>query len=62
MLENTGKSLEEWQTIIKTKALVKYSEGVNFLKKEQCVTHRFANTIVTLSKNENNSDKDLVTN
>ncbi|MEH6535588.1 MAG: DUF4287 domain-containing protein [Psychroserpens sp.] len=61
MPEKTGKSLDEWKTILKNKSFAKHSEGVNFLKKEHNVTHGFANTIVTLSKDENNSDDDLVT-
>ena len=62
MPEKTGKSLEEWKTILKQKNFAKHSEGVNFLKKEHGVTHGFANTIVTLSKQDNTSDDDLVTN
>lgn len=62
MPEKTGKSLEEWKKILKAKAFTKHSEEVNFLKKEHGVTHGFANTIVTLSKDDNNSDEDLVTN
>ena len=38
----------------------RHSEGVKFLKSEHNVTHGFANTIVTLSKEENNSSEDLV--
>ncbi|WP_296386397.1 DUF4287 domain-containing protein [Winogradskyella sp.] len=60
MPEKTGKSLDQWKTILKTKAFAKHSEGVNFLKKEHGVTHGFANTIVTLSKEENNTPEDLV--
>ncbi|MEP2059323.1 MAG: DUF4287 domain-containing protein [Maribacter litoralis] len=60
MPEKTGKSLNEWKTILKEKSFAKHSEGVNFLKKEYGVTHGFANTIVTLSKEENNSPTDLV--
>jgi len=62
MPEKTGKSLDQWKIILKAKAFAKHSEGVNFLKKEHGVTHGFANTIVTLSKEENNSNDDLVTN
>ena len=62
MPEKTGKSLAEWKKILKTKAFAKHSEGVKFLKSEHGVTHGFANTIVTLSKEENRSDEDLVTN
>ncbi len=62
MPEKTGKSLEEWKKILKAKAFAKHSEGVKYLKGEHGVTHGFANTIVTLSKEENTSDYDLVTN
>lgn len=61
MPEKTGKSLEQWKTLLKTKSFNKHSEAVNFLKKEHQVTHGFANTIVTLSKEENNTPEDLVT-
>lgn len=61
MPEKTGKSLEEWKAILKTKSFTKHSEGVNFLKKEHQVTHGFANTIITLSKEENSAPADLVT-
>lgn len=62
MPEKTGKSLQERKKILKDNAFAKHSEGVNFLKKEHGVTHGFANTIVTLSKEDNNSDEDLVSN
>lgn len=61
MPEKTGKSLEQWKTLLKSKSFSKHSEAVNFLKKEHQVTHGFANTIVTLSKEENNTAEDLVT-
>ena len=61
MPEKTGKSLNEWKTILKEKAFAKHSEGVKFLKTEYGITHGFANTIVTLSKEENNTPEDLVT-
>ena len=62
MPEKTGKSLSEWKKVLKTKSFSKHSEGVNFLKKEHNVTHGFANTIVALSKEENESPTDLVKN
>ena len=62
MPEKTGKSLIEWKSLLKTKSFVKHSEAVNYLKKEHNVTHGFANTIVSLSKEENNSPQDLVAN
>ncbi|AXG70557.1 hypothetical protein KORDIASMS9_02797 [Kordia sp. SMS9] len=60
MPEKTGKSLEEWLTLLKTKTFAKHSEAVNFLKKEHNVTHGFANTIVHLSKEDNTETVDLV--
>tara|TARA_R110002012_G_scaffold318227_1_gene536130 strand:+ start:69304 stop:69846 length:543 start_codon:yes stop_codon:yes gene_type:complete len=62
MPEKTGKSLNEWKKKLKTKSFVKHSEAVNFLKKEYQVTHGFANTIVTLSKEEHTTPTDLVEN
>ncbi len=61
MPEKTGKSLDEWKEILKEKSFSKHSEGVKFLKSEYGVTHGFANTIVSLSKEENNTPEDLVT-
>jgi len=60
MPEKTGKSLDEWKSVLKTKSFTKHSEAVNFLKKEHNVTHGFANTIVTLSKEDNSTPTDLV--
>lgn len=62
MPEKTGKSLEEWKKVLTSKSFEKHSEAVNFLKKEHGVTHGYANTIVLLSKNEDTSLDDLVTN
>jgi len=60
MPEKTGKSLDEWKKILKTKSFEKHSEGVKYLKTAHSVTHGFANTIVTLSKEDDNSSEDLV--
>ena len=60
MPEKTGKSLDEWKTILKEKSFAKHSEGVKFLKSEYAVTHGFANTIVTLSKEDESDSVDLV--
>jgi len=62
MPEKTGKSLEQWKMILKNKAFPKHGEAVKFLKTEHGITHGFANTIVTLSKNTNESSDDLVSN
>jgi len=61
MPEKTGKSLEEWKTILKSKNFGKHGEAVKFLKTEHNVTHGFANTIVTLSKDNQDSPDDLLT-
>lgn len=61
MPEKTGKSLEQWKQILKTKTFDKHMQAVKFLKTEYNVTHGFANTIVSLSKEENTTD-DLITN
>ena len=62
MPEKTGKSLEQWKKILQTKDFAKHGEAVKYLKSEHQVTHGFANTIVTLSKDNNDSANDLVTN
>ncbi len=62
MPEKTGKSLQAWTTILKAKNFAKHGEAVNYLKTERGVTHGFANTIVTLSKNDESSDDDLLVN
>lgn len=62
MPEKTGKSLTTWKKLLKTKSFAKHSEAVNFLKKEHNVTHGFANAIVSLSKEENETPTDLVQN
>lgn len=59
MPEKTGKSLNQWKVILSKKRFQKHSEAVKYLKNEHGVTHGFANTIVTLSKNEDKNDVDL---
>ena len=61
MPEKTGKSLDQWKSLLASKSFAKHSEAVNFLKKEHGVTHGYANTIVTLSKDEGKGAEDLVT-
>jgi len=60
MPEKTGKKLEEWIQILAKENIEKHSMAVKFLKTEHGVTHGFANTIVTLSKDNNESPQDLV--
>ena len=60
MPEKTGKSLQQWKAVLATKSFAKHSEAVNFLKKEHKVTHGFANTIVSLSKEEHTTPTELI--
>ena len=60
MPEKTGKSLNEWVKILKGKSFAKHSEAVKYLKSEHQVTHGFANTIVSLAKDKDSSEVDLV--
>jgi predicted transport protein len=60
MSEKTGKSLADWHKILQSKSFEKHGEAVNFLKSEHAVTHGFANTIVSLSKEQPSSSEDLV--
>lgn len=61
MPAKTGKSLEEWKKILQEKAFAKHGEAMKFLKGEYGVTHGFANTIITLSKENKDTPDDLVT-
>ena len=60
MPAKTGKSLEDWKVILEKKTFAKHSEAVKFLKEEHGVTHGFANTIVALSKENNDQPEDLL--
>lgn len=60
MPEKTGKSLTEWKTELAKHNFEKHGQAVKFLKETHGVTHGFANTIVTLSKDSDNNEEDLV--
>ena len=64
MPEKTGKSLEEWFTLLKQSGLEKHGEMMKLLKDEHAVTHGFANTIVLIFRQQAEggpaSDADLV--
>ncbi len=62
MPAKTGNSLSEWKKILAKENFLKHSEAVEFLKGKYGVTHGFANTIVTLSKDKTESAEDLVLN
>ena len=48
--KNTGKSLDEWITIVKGKEFAKHGEIVQFLKEEHGFTHGFANMVAHKSR------------
>jgi hypothetical protein len=60
MPEKTGKSLDQWKSLLKTQSFEKHMEAVNFLKNDHNVSHGFANTIISLSKEDPQKSEDLV--
>ncbi|MCF8366759.1 MAG: DUF4287 domain-containing protein [Bacteroidales bacterium] len=45
LLKNTGKSLEQWISIVKKANFEKHAEIIRFLKEEHAFTHGFANLV-----------------
>jgi hypothetical protein len=66
MPAKTGKSLDEWFTIIAASGLVKHGEIMKLLKGEYGVTHGFANMISALYRQKlaggPTAEADLVAN
>lgn len=60
MPDKTGKSLEEWKSLLKEHSFEKHSHAVKFLKQEHGLTHGYANTIVTLFNQEPGNQVDLI--
>lgn len=60
MPEKTGKSLDEWKQLLFAKSFEKHGEAVKYLKTEYQVSHGFANTIVSLSRQQDTEEDDLV--
>ena len=60
MPAKTGKSLKEWKQVLRKESFAKHGQAVSFLKEKFGVTHGFANTIVTLSKDQDDTPDDLV--
>lgn len=61
--EKTGKSLDEWLTLLKQQSFQKHGEIVKWLKGDHGVTHGFANLIAHShlnAGNTNTSEDDLV--
>jgi hypothetical protein len=60
--EKTGKSLEQWSSILDQTGLEKHGQLLTFLKSEHGVTHGFANSIALLHRERGieRSDDDLV--
>lgn len=61
MPEKTGKTLQQWKDILAKENFTQHMQAVNYLKNTHSVTHGFANTIVSLSKENSDSAEDLVT-
>ncbi len=60
--EKTGKSLEEWSSILDATGLEKHGQLLSHLKAEHGVTHGFANSIAILHRERGieRTDDDLV--
>ena len=50
MVEKTGKTIDQWLTIIIATEFSKHSEIVSFLKSEYSITHGYASLIARKSK------------
>ena len=50
LAKNTGKTLEEWITIVTTGSFSKHGEIVKYLKEHHALTHGFANLIALKAK------------
>lgn len=50
--EKTGKSLQQWFALIKSKGLSSHGEIMKLIKGEHSVTHGFANTIAILYRQQ----------
>jgi predicted transport protein len=57
MPKKTGKSLEEWRSVLKESGLLKHGEFMKILKGDYGVTHGFANTISQLYLNPERLEK-----
>jgi predicted transport protein len=62
MHEKTGKSLEEWKTILQQKSFKKPGEAVKFIQEEYGATYGYATTIVNLYTDGNKSGDELIEN
>ncbi|HWV74459.1 MAG TPA: DUF5655 domain-containing protein [Pseudosphingobacterium sp.] len=50
LYKNTGKTLEQWMTIVKQQKFAKHGEIIKFLKEEHSFTHGFANLVALKSR------------
>lgn len=55
LYKNTGKKLEEWIEIVKSKNIQKHGEIVSYLKNEHKLTHGYANLIGHRSKSSDSA-------
>lgn len=64
LYKNTGKTLEEWITIVRKESFEKHGQTVKFLKENHGLTHGFANLIAHKAKESDaasSEDSDLIT-
>lgn len=65
LYKNTGKTLEQWIEIVKSKNFAKHGETITFLKETHGLTHGFANLIAHKAKKSDagsaDSPDDLIT-
>lgn len=63
--KNTGKTLEEWITIVKKQHLARHSETIKFLKDNHGLSHGFANLVAHKAKGSDagsaENQEDLIT-
>ena len=50
LFKNTGKTLEQWTTIVKAENFAKHGEAMSFLKEKHGLTHGFANLVAHKTK------------
>ncbi|MEZ5047780.1 MAG: DUF5655 domain-containing protein [Chitinophagaceae bacterium] len=65
LYNNTGKTLEEWITMLKKENFSKHSEMMKFLKEKHMLTHGFANLIALKARGSDaastTNQEDLIT-
>lgn len=58
--DRTGRSLDEWVSLVRSQDLEKHGQIISYLKTEHGMTHGYANLVATRARNQPSSDEDLV--